>query len=426
MLIRGSSGATGSWKTILFRPDATLGGDVLAVEQDPAGGQRRQSDRGPGKRRLAGARFADQADDFALADVQVDVLNGAHRGRAPAEADRDVGEVQVLTPWVLRGRTVGVDGRGRVVDVDGRVRLVDVDGPGTPGWQARSRRCRSAGRPGRFADGDTPPGRRGRPGSTPGPAPGRWRPRTGIERRRHTRRGSRWGAAADPESWSTVDPRGLPVGHRGEQGAGVGVRRSVEQRRHGQFLNDLARRTSPRTRSPSRPRPIAGTSCKIGGMLAQASDRTPAMRWRTCCWTVTSKAVVGSSAISSDGRSPSDPCRSSPAAAFRRRTRNGYWPRTARRPPGYGPPAAGDTALDQSLGPRGALVLACHLGELLADLHGRVERAHRVLEDRAIEFPRRFRTAAGEAGLQSQTPSNCSRARDGPGEGHGAARSPAR
>ena len=40
-------------------------GDVLAVQRDRSAGERRQSDDGPGQRRLAGARLADKSDDAA-------------------------------------------------------------------------------------------------------------------------------------------------------------------------------------------------------------------------------------------------------------------------------------------------------------------------------------------------------------------------
>ena len=85
-LIRGSSEATGSWNTICTGRALPLVGHVTAVEQDPSGGQRREPDRGPGQRRLAGTRLADQADDLALADLQVDVLDGAASTWSPGRS----------------------------------------------------------------------------------------------------------------------------------------------------------------------------------------------------------------------------------------------------------------------------------------------------------------------------------------------------
>ena len=47
-------------------------GDVLAVEEDPAGVDRLEQVDAAQQRRLAGARRADQADDLVRGDFQVD------------------------------------------------------------------------------------------------------------------------------------------------------------------------------------------------------------------------------------------------------------------------------------------------------------------------------------------------------------------
>ena len=57
-------------------------GHRLAAEQDPAGVDGRQADRGAGQRGLAGAGLAHQADDLAGRHGQADAVDGGGRGRS--------------------------------------------------------------------------------------------------------------------------------------------------------------------------------------------------------------------------------------------------------------------------------------------------------------------------------------------------------
>src|SRR4029077_6563025 len=64
-------------------PDATQlpaaeAGDVLAVEDDLAGGHRKQGGDQPGEGRLAAPRLADETQRLAPPDLQVDPVHRAH------------------------------------------------------------------------------------------------------------------------------------------------------------------------------------------------------------------------------------------------------------------------------------------------------------------------------------------------------------
>ncbi len=101
-------------------------------------------------------------------------------------------------------------------------------------------------------------------------------------------------------------------------------------------------------------------------------------RRRICAWIVTSSAVVGSSAISSAGPHIS-------AMAIMTRWRNppeswcGYWPS---RSAGAVMPtfSSSSTARSRAAARDEPAVAAVHLGELVADGVGRIERRHRLLE----------------------------------------------
>ena len=67
-----------------------LGGDVDAIERDRAAALLDQAGDRAEERRLAGAVGTDERDDFALGDLQGDVLEGAD----DAVADFDVGDGQ--------------------------------------------------------------------------------------------------------------------------------------------------------------------------------------------------------------------------------------------------------------------------------------------------------------------------------------------
>lgn len=53
------------------------GGDRVAVEEHPAGGRRRHAEHDPHRRRLAGAVRPDEAEDFARANLEGHVVEGA-------------------------------------------------------------------------------------------------------------------------------------------------------------------------------------------------------------------------------------------------------------------------------------------------------------------------------------------------------------
>ena len=122
----------------------------------------------------------------------------------------------------------------------------------------------------------------------------------------------------------------------------------------------------------------------ISTMLQPISSRRRCSSRSTCACTVTSRAVVGSSAMMSSG-SPAiaiaiiTRCRSPPDSSCGKRA---HPPLRVRDPDG------GEQA--QRL-----LVAACRLGDLPADPHGRVQRRHRVLEHRAEVEPAHFAQRLG-------------------------------
>ena len=69
-------------------------GDGPALEGDGAGRQRLEADRGPGQRRLAAARLADQPDDLAARHGEVHPVDGAQALAAASVLHRDTGELE--------------------------------------------------------------------------------------------------------------------------------------------------------------------------------------------------------------------------------------------------------------------------------------------------------------------------------------------
>lgn len=62
----------------------------LAVERDAAPGRRDEAEQRAGQRRLAAARLADQGDDLAAPDVEVDPVNGTGAVGTVAAGEGDV------------------------------------------------------------------------------------------------------------------------------------------------------------------------------------------------------------------------------------------------------------------------------------------------------------------------------------------------
>ncbi len=93
--MRGLSDAYGSWKIICIlsccrrASDAGEARERLPAPEALAGGQRQQSDGEAAERRLAAPRFADQPDDFAGRDREVDVVHRMHDLLAHVRAERD-------------------------------------------------------------------------------------------------------------------------------------------------------------------------------------------------------------------------------------------------------------------------------------------------------------------------------------------------
>ena len=72
-------------------------GHVLAIEHDAACRRRLQPDQQLGKRALAAAAFADEADELVRGDAELRIANGVDLGRAPKHVARsDVALVQIL------------------------------------------------------------------------------------------------------------------------------------------------------------------------------------------------------------------------------------------------------------------------------------------------------------------------------------------
>src|SRR5205085_4020379 len=64
---------------------AVQGGEVLALEENPARGRCDQTNDRASQRGLAATTFADQADSFARLDEEADVVHGPHEVFGPAE-----------------------------------------------------------------------------------------------------------------------------------------------------------------------------------------------------------------------------------------------------------------------------------------------------------------------------------------------------
>src|SRR6266545_2467786 len=71
----------------LPQPGAARGGDVLALQLDPAGGRVEQPQQQPRRRRLAGTGLAHQAERLALADAEGDPVDRLHRAHPALEDD---------------------------------------------------------------------------------------------------------------------------------------------------------------------------------------------------------------------------------------------------------------------------------------------------------------------------------------------------
>ncbi|MNT68547.1 hypothetical protein D3C72_2067900 [compost metagenome] len=78
--------------------------DLLAVEDHPAGAGLVEAGDDVEHGRLAAAGVADQRDELALVDLQVDVLQGAEQALVGGEADADAGQFEV---GVVHGDLLG-------------------------------------------------------------------------------------------------------------------------------------------------------------------------------------------------------------------------------------------------------------------------------------------------------------------------------
>ena len=104
-----------AWKTMpIAAPDAVdvdaLGGDLLALDDDPPGVDRLEQVDAAQQRRLAGPGRADEADDLVLGDVEVDAAQDLERRRTTCGAPRSRSAVgghrarAVRRPCAGRGR----------------------------------------------------------------------------------------------------------------------------------------------------------------------------------------------------------------------------------------------------------------------------------------------------------------------------------
>ena len=168
-------------------------------------------------------------------------------------------------------------------------------------------------------------------------------------------------------------------------GSGGGTARSRTRACRGAPGLRRSRRASPN--STSWPRYITATRdamcrttarlCAMNTMVSESSSRRSASRFRTCAWIETSSALTGSSATTNSARARA-PGRSRSAGAGRRRTRReSGWRRRAGARPGCS--ISRDALLARAA--RTVAVRAQRLGDDRADLHARVQRRVRVLED---------------------------------------------
>ena len=119
-------------------------GELVAVEHDGAGGRRRQLEDGPAERGLAAAGLADEAEDLAGEDVEVDAVDRVHGADLLAQQPADDREVllepadreQRLHAHLARrdgrdgrrgGGTVGRGGRRLGAGPDPDVAQLDVE-----------------------------------------------------------------------------------------------------------------------------------------------------------------------------------------------------------------------------------------------------------------------------------------------------------
>ena len=100
-VMAGFSAALGSWKTIctsradLPQPRRHIVGDVLALEADRPVGRGSETQQRAAQRRLAAAALADQPDDLALVQRQVDAVDRLDGARVATEQPRERASAQV-------------------------------------------------------------------------------------------------------------------------------------------------------------------------------------------------------------------------------------------------------------------------------------------------------------------------------------------
>ena len=287
---RGFSDAYGSWNTICSprsrpgRRRRPSSGHRLALELRPSRPPRHQADRGSGKRRLAAAGFADQADDLAARDRQVNPVHGAHAARgggiprrrrtapAPAEPGRclRLPRVRGTTPPPpaagRAGRRAGV--RRPLAVRPGAGGLAVGQGSKTSGMgtgsgrvrRTRARRARSAG--------------------------GTGSRRHLAQRRRAAADGTSGARPASGMRQGVEQPAGVRVAGPGQQRAGAGRLGHPSRVHH----------VDPLGQGGHHPEVVGDDDDRQPALGAQSFQQTQ----NPAC-TVTSRAVVGSSATSSRG-----------------------------------------------------------------------------------------------------------------------------
>ncbi len=115
-------------------------GDLLAAELDAALRRLDQPEQGPPQRRLARPRFADQPEDLAVAQIEVDPVDGGNRSGLPAPEPID----ERAADRVVRLQIADLDQRLRVAVR--RIAGSSVESPASimPPPPRRSRRARAS------------------------------------------------------------------------------------------------------------------------------------------------------------------------------------------------------------------------------------------------------------------------------------------
>ena len=354
IVIHGVSEAPASWKTICGRPPV--------AEHDLAVVGLQQTGDDPQQRRLAASALAHERDRFAGHDVELDAAQRLELLPLP--------DPRLQRERLVRGRTCAPR----------TCRASSSAAPATRGTGVASRVSASdASREHRRAGTRRLPDATARAGARAGP-------------RRTRRRGGRTAARTGNPAGGRAGRAARPAASRADApgaSAASGATRADRRCRDGRAGS--ARRRTSRSRRPARRtaprcdrRSAAATprSWVTNRNDAPVSSHSRRISARICACTVTSSAVVGSSAITSDGLPAIaiaiiTRCRSPPDSSC------GY---ARMRRAGSGTPTASSSRCASSAVPATSATWR-------ADAHRRVQRGHRVLEHRA----EMARAAAGAA-----------------------------